>query len=420
MLYTQNIEKCFSDRATKGALKKDVFESNLAKIKAAKDDIKKYQDGIAKAILESPDNQDIESIKEVAKKIRNGFKALVIFGTGGSTLNPQSVVALQQEINPDFKIYFADNIDPIYMESLFNGIDIKITAFLAISKSGGTVETVSQMLFALKKIEQAGVSPNNSFFVITEPNPSIIRNIGEEIGATILNHDEKIGGRFSTFTNVSLLPALIAGLDAELFCKGASEAVEEFFSNNNSYPEEGAALAITAMDAGLGVNVVMPYVRMLKPFTAWLSQIWAESLGKGGHGSTPLQALGTIDQHSQLQLYLDGPNDKLFNIIGLHDENIGPAISSKFTSSQNIEYLEGKTFAQINMASQSGTIAALEAKNRPVREITIERVDEESLGGLMMYFTIETILTAQVLGINAFDQPAVEDGKVRARKILGA
>lgn len=421
MLYTQNIQQCFADIIGGGRVLRKEFDANTKKISAAKSDIKNYQNGTALAILESAKAPDTHSLHEIAEKIRNDFECVVILGTGGSTLNPQTILALQNNFNPQFQIYFADNIDPVFIKNLFAGINIKKTAFLAISKSGGTVETVAQMLFSIAQLEKAGMREiGNSFFIITDPAPSIIRNIGQEIGATILNHEAAIGGRFSTFTNVSLLPALIAGLDAKLFCSGADSVVKNFFTNENTSPEEGAALALTAMNAGFSMNVFMPYVQSLKPFTAWLCQIWAESLGKGGNGSTPLQALGTLDQHSQLQLYLDGAADKLFNIIGVDNNYANVAISSKFTSSENISYLEGKTFADINLASQNGTVAALAGKFRPVRVFALQRLDEESLGSLMMHFILETILTAQVLGINAFDQPAVEDGKVRARNILGA
>lgn len=421
MLYKQDIENCFADKIGGSGLIRSKFELSCSRAAIARSEISSYQNGkIRPLFARVKHNEDILLLKEIATKIRQDFSALIVLGTGGSTLNPQSIVALKQNLNPDFKIYFADNLDPFFTESLFAGIDINKTAFLATSKSGGTIEVLAHTLLCLSKLESAAIKNiGRQFFIISDPSPSILRDIGKEIGATILDHETDIGGRFSTFTNVGLLPALIAGLDVEAFRKGASCVVENFLENEHSYPLEGAALATTAMQSGLHINVFMPYLEALKPFTTWVCQIWAESLGKGGNGSTPVRATGTLDQHSQLQLYLDGPADKLFNIIGIQNTKIGPVINSRFTKNPEMSYLEGKSFGEVNMAAQSGTAASISAKGRPVRLISLSRLDEEALGALMMHFTLETILTAQMLNINAFDQPAVEDGKILARKILG-
>ncbi len=419
-LYKQNIDDCFADKiGGSGLIRKD-FNACVEKVVAAKNSLQAYQNGrILPLFKRVTENDDIASLQEIADKIRHDFTTLIVLGTGGSTLNPQSMVALRQELNPAFKIYFADNIDPFFTEQLFAGINLHKTAFLATSKSGGTVEVLAHALLSLSKMEQAGIkNPGKHFFIITDSASSVLRNIGTEIGATILDHESDIGGRFSTFTKVGLLPALVAGLNAKLFRTGAAQVVTNFMENSNNYPTQGAALALTAMDAKLGITVFMPYLEALKPFTTWVCQIWAESLGKNGKGSTPIRAAGTLDQHSQLQLYLDGPADKLFNIIGIEDTKIGPIINSHFTDNPGASYLEGKFFGEVNMAAQVGTAITIANKGRPVRNISLTKLDEESLGALMMHFTIETILVAQALDINAFDQPAVEDGKILARKIL--
>jgi glucose-6-phosphate isomerase len=207
-------------------------------------------------------------------------------------------------------------------------------------------------------------------------------------------------------------------LDAELFCKGAERVVKDFFAEENSYPISGAALALTAMQSGFSISVFMPYFEALKPFSSWICQIWAESLGKSGNGSTPLKVVGTLDQHSQLQLYLDGPRDKIFNIIAVHGKKFGPIINSRFTAMEGLSDVEGKTIGELNIAALGGTAATLAENSRPIRMFTLDKLGEESLGALMMHFSLETILTAQVLEINAFDQPAVEEGKILARKML--
>jgi len=421
MLYKQDIENCFADKIGGNGIVRLEFEASCTRAISAKNKIKNYQNGKIQALLEMvKGGDDIAALKEIANKIRRDFTALIVLGTGGSTLNPQSLVALKQDLNQDFKIYFADNLDPFFTESLLAGIDINKTAFLATSKSGGTIEVLAHTLLCLSRLESAGINDiGRRFFIISDPLPSILRDIGKEIGATILNHEADIGGRFSTFTNVGLLPALVAGLDVAAFRRGAVAVVDDFLENERSYPLEGAALAISAMNSNLPINVFMPYIEALKPFTTWVCQIWAESLGKDGKGSTPVRAAGTLDQHSQLQLYLDGPADKLFNIIGMENAKIGPVINSRFTKIPSMAYLEGKYFGEVNMAAQSGTAASISSNGRPVRIISLKKLDEEALGSLMMHFTLETILTAQMLEINAFDQPAVEEGKALARKILG-
>ena len=421
MLYKQNIENCFADKIGGSGLHEAAFATSLKQVLLARESIRTYQSGRVLPLFKTTkETADIPLLQEIANKIRKDFTTLIVLGTGGSTLNPQSLVALRQDLNPDFKIYFADNIDPYFTEQLFAGINIQKTAFLATSKSGGTVEVLAHTLLSISKLEEAGIKNiGRHFFIISDPISNVLKDIGQEIGATMLDHEADIGGRFSTFTNVGLLPALVAGLDANLFRRGAAQVVDDFLANESSYPIAGAALALTAMNANLSINVFMPYLEALKPFTTWVCQIWAESLGKNGKGSTPVRAAGTLDQHSQLQLYLDGPADKLFNIIGIENKNIGPLITSRFTGKAGAAYLEGKHFSEVNMAAQAGTAITISANGRPVRNLSLARLDEECLGALMMHFIIETILVAQVFEINAFDQPAVEDGKKLARQILG-
>jgi glucose-6-phosphate isomerase len=421
MHYTQDLENCFADNIGGSAIWRENFDTACKLAISAKKMLDSYQHGKLLPILKRVvENDDIAILQEVAEKIRRDFECLIVLGTGGSTLNPQSIVALKQKLNHDFKIYFADNLDPIFTEILLAGIDIHKTAFLATSKSGGTIEVLAHTLIFITKLEEAGIKDlGRRFFIISDSNQSVLRKIGQEIGATILEHEADIGGRFSTFTKVSLLPALVAKLDVNAFRQGAAGVVNNFLQNDLSYPLEGAALAITAMNANLPINVFMPYIEALKPFTTWVCQIWAESLGKDGKGSTPVRASGTLDQHSQLQLYIAGPADKLFNIIGMENAKIGPIINSRFAKIPEIAYLQDKYFGDVNMAAQQGTAASISKNGRPVRLISLKKLDEESLGALMMHFTLETILAAQMLQINAFDQPAVEEGKILARKILG-
>jgi len=163
----------------------------------------------------------------------------------------------------------------------------------------------------------------------------------------------------------------------------------------------------------------MPYVDRLAYFGLWFRQLWAESLGKDGKGTTPIRAMGTVDQHSQLQLYLAGPRDKLFTLVTLDAAGSGGTVSAAFAEQPALGYLAGRTMGDLLDAEQRATAASLVRQGRPTRILHLARLDEASLGALLMHFMLETIIAADLLGVDAFDQPAVEEGKVLARQYLG-
>ncbi len=371
------------------------------------------------ALLALPDKRDdIPLMQQVAAQIRDHYSDLVILGTGGSALNGQALTSLAQAASP--RLHFVDNVDPHTISQLFATLDLPHTAFLAISKSGKTVETLSQMLIAIDALGQRVGSGalGRQFYVITDPQDNPIRRLGAAIGATLLEHEPHIGGRFAAFTNVALLPALVSGLDAAAFRAGA-EAVVRAHLYPHTHPEaaKGAALAIALAKQGCAISVMMPYVDRLSHFASWYRQMWAESLGKNGQGTTPVKAMGTIDQHSQLQLYLDGPRNKMVTFITLDTKGKGPVVPA-ISSDSAFAYITGKTLGDIIAAEQQATEDTLVESGCPVRSFQLPRLDEETMGALLMHFMLETIIAAELLGINAYDQPAVEAGKIRTRELL--
>jgi glucose-6-phosphate isomerase len=248
-----------------------------------------------------------------------------------------------------------------------------------------------------------------------------LRDLLAGSGALILDHDRGIGGRFSVLTNVGLLPALVLGFDPQAIRAGATEALAPALEKRQPSdvpPALGAALAVTAAESGKPISVLLAYADRLERFSKWWMQLWAESLGKDGKGTTPLAALGPVDQHSQLQLWLDGPRDKLFTVLTTGATGRGPRIEQGFADKAGAAFLGGHAIGDLVSAEGRATADTLASNGRPVRSIHVERIDERTLGALLMHFMLETLLAARLLDVDPFDQPAVEEGKVLAKRYL--
>jgi glucose-6-phosphate isomerase len=222
---------------------------------------------------------------------------------------------------------------------------------------------------------------------------------------------------------VGLLPALARGLDVEALREGAQTVIKGLLAVDapkDIAPALGAAVAVgLAQERGIKVSVMMPYSDRLARFAAWYVQLWGESLGKRGGGTTPVAALGPVDQHSQLQLYLDGVPQHLITVIREAVAGTGPRVSADLAKIAHAEYLSGRAAGDLVAAQQRAIPEALIAARRPVRTIDVEKLDELACGALMMHFMLETILAGHLLGVDPFDQPAVESGKIIARRYLG-
>jgi glucose-6-phosphate isomerase len=250
------------------------------------------------------------------------------------------------------------------------------------------------------------------FFSITESGNNSLRKLSAKLGIKTFAHDALVGGRFSILSLVGLMPAAVSGVNIRAVRAGAAE----FLQNMGELAAESAALHIAFMRKNIWQNVLMTYPDRLRNLGDWYRQIWAESLGKNGAGSTPIRARGTIDQHSQMQLYLGGRRDKFYNCITLNfaaDKKI-----STTNTPEAFNYLGGKTLADVINAEQKATIETLVENGRPVRSIEIGALDERNLGMLIAHLMLETIIAAKLLGVNPFDQPAVEAGKIKTRNAL--
>lgn len=386
-------------------------------------------------LLRLPEKRDdLGDIRAAAQRLAHGATDLVLLGTGGSSLGGQTLAQLAGHAVPGVgllrdgpRLHFMDNLDPDTFAQLLARLPLRTTRFVAISKSGGTGETLMQAIAAIEAMRAAGAEAEiaNRFLGISEPparKRNGLRDLCAAYGVAMLDHDPNVGGRFSVLTNVGLLPAAIAGLDIAAIRAGAAAALGPVLAA--AKPADvpaclGAALAVALAETrGKAISVVMAYADRLERFARWYVQLWAESLGKDGKGTTPIGAIGPVDQHSQLQLFIGGPRDKLFTVVTVGTAGRGPRLDPKLAALAGEPGFGGKTMGDLVAAQGRATAETLVRNGCPVRTIHLDRLDEASLGELLMHFMLETIIAAYLLGVDAFDQPAVEEGKVLAKRYL--
>jgi glucose-6-phosphate isomerase len=430
MHYRQDIAGCLSGTVGSLGLAAGELDAMLARAEPALAGLRRRREDGSLPLLRLPERRDdLGEIAALAGEFCGRFDHVVVLGTGGSSLGGQTLYALADAgFGPRAgapRLHFLDNIDPATFDALFAALDPARTGFVAISKSGGTAETLSQFLVCLDWLRRAlgEKALGERCIAVTEPRDNALRRLATRFGMRLLDHDPGVGGRFSVLSNVGLLPAAMAGLDPAAVREGAASVLRATLgaaSPRDAEPALGAALSVAlAEHRGVHTTVIMPYVDRLAHFGLWFRQLWAESLGKQGKGTTPVRAMGTVDQHSQLQLYLGGPADKLFTLVTLDVAGSGPAMLPDLASDQDLAYLAGRRMGDLLDAEQRATATSLVRNGRPTRVFRLAAVDERSLGALLMHFMLETIIAADLLGVNAFDQPAVEEGKILARQYLG-
>lgn len=416
-LYQQNLERCPQTKA---------FEAGKAKLSEVIADLqKRVENGKLPIFSRTPVDPALNEMEEEANRIRDAAETVVVLGTGGSSLGGQMLQQFCGMTQPrgQPQLIFCDNIDPFTLDRLLAELDLKNTHFLVISKSGGTVEPLSQFLICLQTMQREVGEKKlpGHFTLITMPGERPLRQLGERFGLPVLGHDPLIGGRYSVLSRVGLIPALLCGLDIRAIRDGAAKTFAICWGQKEDSPVAlGAAMQVAMMEQKFSDTVLMPYSDRLAGLGPWFCQIWAESLGKNGKGSLPVAAVGTVDQHSQLQLWLDGPKPMFFTLILPEHEGTGAEIGKDIAGEESLAYLAGHRLGDIMDAHQHATAETLYQNGLPVRTLHVPRVNEQSLGALIGHFMLETVIAAGLLGVNAFDQPAVEEGKQLARKMLAA
>ncbi|MGA7390091.1 MAG: glucose-6-phosphate isomerase [Pseudolabrys sp.] len=436
MSIVQSIDSAREEHIGPHGVSVHTLNAVLARAEDALDQLRARHADRSLPLLRLPEaRSDLEAIRDTARQLADRATDIVILGTGGSSLGGQTLAQLAGFAVPGVgalrappQLHFIDNLDPNSLGTLFAKLPHATTRFVAISKSGGTAETLMQTIAALSTVKDEGLQTRipDIFLGISEPaKPGKTNGLRELLGkyrVPMLDHDTGIGGRYSVLTNVGLLPAAMLGLDIAAVREGAGLALAPVLAKKSAAQVPaavGAALSVALSESkGKSISVLMAYCDRLQRFTHWYLQLWAESLGKGGKGTTPLAALGPVDQHSQLQLFIGGPRDKLFTVVTVDGAGIGPRIDGELAKLAGEPGFTGKTVGDLVMAEGRATGETLAKNGCPVRTIHVSKLDEESLGELMMHFMLETIIAAHLLGIDAFDQPAVEEGKVLAKKYL--
>ena len=362
------------------------------------------------------DQNLLDETINITHEFAKNKKQFIIFGTGGSNLGARALINISSE-KSDNKIYFHDNIDPIFFEKSLSNIDFTSTGFIIISKSGKTPETISQLgaIVQLASDKNSLLTFYSNCLIITQFKVSPLFNIAKKNNCLLLEHKEDIGGRYSIFTNVGMVPAIIAGLDVKEIHKGARNVIENY-NKENLY--KLGQLFKFQHKTNLTSSVIMTYSDALQYFGKWYLQLWAESIGKEKKGITAIHSIGTTDQHSQLQLYLDGPKDKFFTFITTDHSDRGLIINKDIVKEEKVDYLVDKKMGDLMQAEQQATLDTFDQKNIKFREIYIPTIDTYSIGSLMASSIIETVAACIYFEVNPFDQPAVEQGKILTKQYL--
>ncbi len=359
---------------------------------------------------------DLTPIKELVNKF-NDCEKILVFGIGGSSLGGKCLVNLQAMISGNEpRVMFIENADSLHFLNVIKGCAPQKTGIIVISKSGRTTETL--MLFLTLCEMWKDFDYKNKAIAITEPSENnVLRNLANEKNMDVIDHNPKIGGRFSVFSVVGLLPALLGNVDIDAFVKSAQKVLDEV-SNCEAASECKAYIDACNMydvfkDGTVNQHVIMTYSDMLEDYGKWATQLISESLGKSEKFAiTPVRAIGTVDQHSMLQLFLDGTANKFYTVILAKNNAETPRINANIATGLN-----GHNINELMYAHAKATVTVLQKKS-PVRVLEFDELNISVLGELMMKNFIETIVIAKLAGINPFNQPAVEESKKLAMQYL--
>jgi glucose-6-phosphate isomerase len=364
-----------------------------------------------------------EASLRLAEEIRGSAATdFIHVGIGGSALGP---MALHKALNHPYynqlsdrrgpRLHFAENTDPNTLGAILDVADPESTWVNVVTKSGSTAETMANFLvirgFLADSVGDFGYQERT--VATTDPEEGFLKEIADREDLEVLPIPQDVGGRFSVLTPVGLLPAAVTGLDVGALLAGASQCVDEVNGRGVEHPAVVGAAMHYLMDTARGrnVRVMMTYADSLERLAAWFVQLWAESLGKDGKGSTPHGAVGTTDQHSQVQLYMEGPQDKVVEIVEVENHPRDLEIPSAYEDLEGVGYLGGHTMAELLNVECDATRRALAEAGRPNSTIRLETVSEENLGYIFQALEIQTAIAGSLYGVNAFNQPGVEAGK---------
>jgi len=374
-----------------------------------------------------------EASVRVAEEIRtSGATDFIHIGIGGSALGPMALHkalshpyynALPGEVRRGPRLHFAENTDPATLSAILDLADPDGSWVNVVTKSGSTAETMANFLvirgILVDSLGDFGFQGRT--IATTDPEKGFLKEIADREDFKVLPIPADVGGRFSVLTPVGLLPAAVAGLDVDALLAGAAQCVDEVNEQGAEHPAAVGAAMHYLMDTARGrnVRVMMTYADALERLAAWFVQLWAESLGKDGKGSTPHGAVGTTDQHSQVQLYMEGPQDKVIEIVEVEEHPRDLGIPEAYEDLEGVGYLGGHTMAELLNVECDATRRALTEAGHPNSTIRLGATNEENLGYLFQALEVQTAIAGSLYGVNAFDQPGVEAGKQITYKRMG-
>jgi len=389
--------------------------------------------------------QELDRIKKlgdtIKKEMGDRFENLLVIGIGGSSLGGIALIkALTHPFynllpNADRKtprIFYAENIDADEIKGLFDILDPEKTVVNIISKSGTTAEPMANFLLFQKYLTEKIGEENFKKQVVatTDPKKGTMRQIVTDYGFRTLNIPEGVGGRFSVLTPVGLFPGYLAGIDLDALLEGAA-FMDELTKTDDLFKNPAYMNAVihyhVHMHRGVNNAVLMPYSMALSLISDWYRQLLAESLGKKWAltgevvyaGQTPIKAVGAIDQHSQVQLYREGPFDKIFTILSVENLNNFLNLPSLYEKYEGLSYLGGHTINELFNAEKKATILALTKSGRPSIEITLPEINPHTIGQVFYLYEVQTVFAGYLYNINSLDQPGVEAGKQYTYGMLG-
>lgn len=397
--------------------------------------------------LDLPDDREVaRRAMDFARGLAPEIDTMVVLGIGGSSLGPRAVYsALARPFDalrsraPGMprRLFFPDNVDPVTMAGLLTLCPPERTLFNVVTKSGGTAETAAQFMVVFDRLERAlGAERMREHLVVTtDPERGALRRVAEEIGLASFPIPANVGGRFSVLSAVGLLPAAVAGLDVIGLLEGAAAMRDRVASGDHCTDvRRNPALCLAALlhlhhvERGRPMTVMMPYVDALYDTADWFRQLWAESLGKAldlaGNvvhvGPTPIAARGATDQHSQLQLYAEGPDDKAFLFVSVRERAVDmPIPGSRLAQQPEYGYLAGRDLGQLLDAEMRGTIASLRGRKRPCGTLMMERITARAMGEMFMLLEAATAFAGPLYNVDPYDQPGVEEAKRLAYGAFG-
>jgi glucose-6-phosphate isomerase len=382
-----------------------------------------------------------ESIEKFAEVDGQRFSNLVVLGIGGSALGAVALRSalldpfwneLEGEGRSEFpRLYVIDNPDPSTFAALLRRINLGQTLFNVVSKSGGTAETMSQLLIIRERLEaELGERYRNHILFTTDPEVGVLRKLAREENIVALAVPPNVGGRFSILSAVGLLPAAMTGISIRELLGGAA-AMDQRCRTPDLMQNPAGLFAVLQyladVELGAPIHVMMPYADPLRDVADWFRQLWAESLGKQRSttgeeifvGPTPVKSLGATDQHSQVQLYMEGPFDKTITFLSVANRPEDMTIPKLYSDNAELGYLGGHTLAELLRVEKEATEAALTRRNRMNMTIELETIDARTIGELVFMLQVATIYAGALYGVNPLDQPGVELGKQLTYGIIG-